>query len=89
MRCHDNRHLMERSAVPPSTIRRRDPLGRFLRLGWFFGWRLIRLHPFGVKNARLVDALVGVRAEEIALRLQQIGRQARLTIAVEISRATR
>ena len=41
-------------------------------------------HPFGVENPRLVHALVCMRAEEIALRLQQIRRQTRRTIAVEI-----
>src|ERR1035437_8425929 len=41
--------------------------------------------PVGVKElaARLVHALVGVRAEVIALRLQQVRRQPRAAIAVE------
>ena len=43
-------------------------------LGWFFGRLLIGLDPLGVKDAWLVDALVSVGAEEIALRLQEIGR---------------
>src|SRR5205814_785654 len=38
----------------------------------------------GVENSRLVDALIGMRAEEVALRLQQIRRQTRGTIAVEV-----
>ena len=40
--------------------------------------------PVGVEKlaARLVDALIGVRAEVVALRLEQIGRQPPATIAV-------
>jgi hypothetical protein len=41
--------------------------------------------PVGVEElaARLVEALVGVGAEVIALRLQQVGRQPRAAVAVE------
>ena len=41
--------------------------------------------PIGVEKlaARFVGALVGVRAEVIALGLQQIGRQARGSVAVQ------
>ena len=42
------------------------------------------LHPLGVKDARFIDALVSMRAEEIALRLQEIRGQPRLAIAVEV-----
>src|ERR1035438_4934554 len=44
-----------------------------------------RAGPVGVEElaARLVDALVGVRAEVVALRLQQVRRQPRAAIAVE------
>jgi len=52
------------------------------RFSDFLGWLIA--HPIGVENSRLVDALVGMRAEEIALRLQQIRRQTRGTIAVEV-----
>ena len=38
----------------------------------FFSWLLFSLQPFGVEDAGLVDALVGVRTKEIALRLQEI-----------------
>ena len=42
--------------------------------------------PVGVEEltARSVDALVGVRAEEIALRLQQVSWQASSAEAVEV-----
>ena len=40
-----------------------------LRFGGLFGWFFFGLEPFGVKNAGLIEALVGVRAKEIALRL--------------------
>ncbi len=55
------------------------------RFGQFFRWFLIRLDPFGVENAGLIDALVSVRAEEIALRLQEVCRQPSGTITIEIS----
>ena len=42
--------------------------GRF-RLSRFFRRFLIRLDPFGVKKAGLIDALVSVGTEEIALCL--------------------
>jgi hypothetical protein len=42
-----------------------DAAFRFIDLTW----RLC-LQPFGMERARLVDALVGVRAEVVALRLQ-------------------
>ena len=41
-------------------------------------------HPIGVENSRFIDALVGVRAEEVALRLQQIRRQTCGTIAIKV-----
>jgi hypothetical protein len=52
------------------------------RFGDFLGWLIT--DPIGVENSRLVDALIGMRAEEVALRLQQIRRQTRGTIAVEV-----
>jgi hypothetical protein len=42
--------------------------------GSFFGGLVVWLGPFRVKDARLVDALVRVRAKEVALRLQKVGR---------------
>jgi len=45
---------------------------------------VVRFDPFGVKDTRFVDALVSVCAEEVALRLQQIRRQPRLTITIEV-----
>ena len=45
-------------------------------------------HPIGVENSRLIDAFVGVRAKEVALRLQQIRWQTRGTIAVEIGQGS-
>src|SRR6266540_7559758 len=40
--------------------------------------------PLRVEDAGLVDALVGVGAEEIALALDQVGRQPLLAIGVEV-----
>ena len=59
-------------------------LGRFW-FGRFFSWRYLTLEPFGVKDARLVDALVGMRAKEIALRLEQIRGKASRAITIEIA----
>eukprot|EP00964_Phaeocystis_antarctica_P122250 scaffold85909_cov54-Phaeocystis_antarctica.AAC.2 len=40
--------------------------------------------PVGVlPHARVVEALEGVRAEVVALGLQQVGRQARAAVAIE------
>ena len=52
--------------------------------GRFFGWLLLGLKPIGVKDPGLIDALVSVRAKEIALRLQQIRWKTSRTITVEI-----
>ena len=43
-----------------------------------------RARPVGVEilAARAIDALIGMRAEVIALRLQQIGRQFRRAVAI-------
>src|SRR5256714_13375881 len=62
-------------------------LMRFVRfrLSRFFDRLVVGLDPFSVENAGLVDAFVGVGAEEIALRLQQIGRQTRRSVAIEIT----
>src|SRR5438034_3729007 len=59
---------------------------RLVRLwfGRFFCRLFLRLDPFGVKYARFVDALIGVRAEEIALRLQEIRRQPGGAVTIEI-----
>lgn len=43
-----------------------------------------RIKPLGVKDARLVDALVGVRAKKISLCLKQIRRQTRRSVAIEV-----
>jgi hypothetical protein len=43
-------------------------------LGRFFGWFLIGFKPLGVEYAGLIDSLVSVGAEEIALCLQEIRR---------------
>jgi len=55
------------------------------RFGRFFRCFLIRLDPFGVKNAGLIDSFVRVRTEEIALRLQEVRRQPSRPITVEVS----
>ena len=44
-----------------------------LGLGGFLGRFFFSLEPFGVENAGLVNPLVRVRPEEIALGLQKIG----------------
>src|SRR5690242_5484064 len=64
----------------PCVMRRRG-----FWLGEFFCWFLIGLDPFGVKDAGLIDPFVGVRAEEIALGLQEICWQMRRAIAIEVS----
>src|SRR5262245_38835982 len=60
---------------------------RLVRLGFgrFFRRRFLRLEPFGVENPRLIDALVSVGTEEIALRLQEIRRQTRGAITIVVS----
>ena len=40
--------------------------------------------PIGVEHARLVDAVVGVGAEVVALGLQQVGRQPVAAVAVVV-----
>ncbi len=45
---------------------------------------LAQLNPLRVERTRLVRAVVGVSTEVIALRLQQVRRQAFLSIAVVI-----
>src|SRR5437764_5379638 len=55
------------------------------RFGGFFCWFLIRLDPFGVKNAGLIDSFVRMRTEEISLRLQEVCRQPSRPITVEVS----
>ena len=52
--------------------------------GRFFGGLLLGLKPFGVKDAGLIDAFVGVRTKEIALRLQEIRWKASGAITVVI-----
>jgi len=58
-------------------------LGRFW-FGRFFSWRFLRLEPFGVEDAGLIDALIRMRTKEIALPLQEIRWKARRAITVEI-----
>ena len=58
-------------------------LGRFW-FGRFFGWCFLRLEPLGVEDAGLIDALVGMRTKEIALRLQEIRWKASRAITVII-----
>src|SRR5881394_1987378 len=53
---------------------RRPGLVLFVGFGGFGGWGLGA--PFGVEDAGLVDALVSVGAEEVALGLDQIGGEA-------------
>src|SRR5215471_8621115 len=53
--------------------------------GWFFGGFFLRLEPFGVEDAGLISALVGVGAEEIPLRLEEVRGQPRGAITVEVS----
>ncbi len=50
----------------------------------FFLRLIAGFQPLGVKDARLVDAFVGVRAEKVALGLEQIGRQTRLPVTIEV-----
>ncbi len=57
--------------------------------GGFFGWLLLGLEPFGVECAGFINALVCVRAEEVALGLQQIGRKTRRSVTVEVSQGSR
>ena len=54
------------------------------RIGRFFSWLFLSFQPFGVEDAGLVNALVGVRTKEIALRLQEIRWKASRAITVEI-----
>src|ERR1043166_3519866 len=51
-------------------------LMRFVRFGRgrFFDRFVIGLDPLGVENSRFIDALVGVRAEKVALGLEQVVR---------------
>src|ERR1700682_398653 len=58
---------------------------RLFRLGRFLNRVVVGLDPFGMKYPWLVDALVGMRPEKVTLRLQQIGRQARRAITIEVS----
>ena len=59
------------------------------RFGRFFGGFFFRLKPFGVEDAGFVDALVGVRTKEIALRLQEIRWKASGAITVVIRQRRR
>src|SRR5437762_4949565 len=54
------------------------------RFDLFFGGFFLRLEPFSMEDAGLVDALVRVRTKEIALRLQQIRWKTRRAITVVI-----
>ena len=58
-------------------------LGRFW-FGRFLSWRYLTLEPFGMEDAGLIDALVGMRTKEIALRLQEIRWKASGAITVII-----
>lgn len=62
-----SRHRQNRTALFPGMMR----LGRFW-FGRFFGWLFLGLKPLGVKDPGLINALVGVRAKEITLCLQEI-----------------
>src|SRR5215472_500056 len=59
------------------------------RCSRFFSWLFLSLEPFGVEHVRLIDALVRVRTEEIALRLQQIRWKASRAITVVIRQRSR
>src|SRR5438477_12717231 len=59
--------------------------GRLLWRCWPPHRLVIGLDPFGVKHTRFVDAFVSVRAEEVALRLEQIRRSPCLAITGEVS----
>ena len=59
------------------------------RFGRFFGRFFLRLKPLGVKDARLVNAFVGVRTKEIALRLQEIRWKASRAITIVIGQRRR
>ena len=58
-------------------------LGRFW-FSRFFSWLFLRLKPFGVEDAGLIDALVRMRTKEIALPLQEIRWKASRAITVVI-----
>src|ERR1700730_7308083 len=62
---------------------------RWVSLGRFFLRLVVRFDPFGVKHAWSIYPLVSMRAEEIALGLEQIGRQTRGTVTVEVSERCR
>ena len=57
--------------VTANSLSRVMRFGRFW-FGRFFRWFSIRLEPFGVEYTGLIDALVRMRPEEIALRLQKV-----------------
>src|SRR6516225_11958859 len=50
----------------------------------FFSWRFLRLEPLSVKDAGPIGALICMRTEEIALRLQEIRGEASRAITVVI-----
>src|SRR6266550_2809842 len=60
-------------------------LSRLFRSGRFFNRLLVGFDPVGMEEAGFVDPLVSVRAEEIALRLQEICWQSRLAITIKVS----
>src|SRR5215212_5704539 len=59
------------------------------RFGRFFGGFFVRLEPFGVEDAGLVDALVRMRAKQIALALQEIRRKPSRAVTVVIRQGGR
>src|SRR6266516_986663 len=77
-----------RSAPTLQSLSRVMRFGRF-RLGRFFSWFLLRLGPISVKHAGLIDALVSVRAKEIALRLKEVCRKPSGAITVEVRQRRR
>ena len=60
-------------------------LSRLFRSGRFFNRLVVGFDPVGMEEAGFVDPLVSVRAEEIALRLQEICWQSRLAITIKVS----
>ena len=82
------RSLRAAQMAAATTIPLRDAVRAFL-VGPLFGWFLFGFQPFGVKHSGLIDPFVSVRAEEIALGLQEIRGQASRAIAVEVSQRRR
>src|SRR5438105_13156268 len=74
--------LVPRNRDGRVTLLARVTFGGWFRRGDFLSGLVA--DPIGVENSWFIDALVGMGTEVIALRLQQICRQTRRPIAVEV-----